>query len=162
MPLKRDPNLADPDGLYTAIIDAHADLSEAEAWRSMRALAAARQPHRRSGRAGRGAPATARSAANERAPPQQPSSRSRLLPVLSLARRDGPRHSAGSTSHHGDGVRLHGIARVSSRSSAIYRTTGPRWLCASASSRRGCGRRWHPGVLRRLHGHGRALSPKAQ
>ena len=30
MPLKRDPNVADPDGLYAAIIDAHADLSEAE------------------------------------------------------------------------------------------------------------------------------------
>jgi hypothetical protein len=30
MPLKRDPNVADPDGLYAAIIDAHADLTEAE------------------------------------------------------------------------------------------------------------------------------------
>jgi hypothetical protein len=30
MALKRDPNVADPDGLYAAIIDAHADLSEAE------------------------------------------------------------------------------------------------------------------------------------
>jgi Protein of unknown function (DUF2783) len=30
MALKRDPNVADPDGLYAAIIDAHADLTEAE------------------------------------------------------------------------------------------------------------------------------------
>jgi hypothetical protein len=30
MPLKRDPNVADPDGFYAAIIDAHADLTEAE------------------------------------------------------------------------------------------------------------------------------------
>jgi Protein of unknown function (DUF2783) len=30
MPLKRDPNVADPDALYAAIIDAHADLTEAE------------------------------------------------------------------------------------------------------------------------------------
>jgi hypothetical protein len=30
MPLKRDPNVADPDGLYAAIIDAHAHLTEAE------------------------------------------------------------------------------------------------------------------------------------
>jgi Protein of unknown function (DUF2783) len=30
MPLTREPNVADPDGLYAAIIDAHADLSEAE------------------------------------------------------------------------------------------------------------------------------------
>jgi hypothetical protein len=30
MALKRNPNVADPDGLYAAIIDAHADLSEAE------------------------------------------------------------------------------------------------------------------------------------
>jgi hypothetical protein len=30
MPLKRDPNVADPDGLYAAIIDAHADLTETE------------------------------------------------------------------------------------------------------------------------------------
>jgi hypothetical protein len=30
MALKRDPNVADPDGLYATIIDAHADLSEAE------------------------------------------------------------------------------------------------------------------------------------
>ena len=30
MPLKCDPNVADPDGLYAAIIDAHADLTEAE------------------------------------------------------------------------------------------------------------------------------------
>ena len=30
MPLKHDPNVADPDGLYAAIIDAHTDLSEAE------------------------------------------------------------------------------------------------------------------------------------
>jgi hypothetical protein len=28
--LKRDPNISDPDGLYTAIIDAHSDLSDAE------------------------------------------------------------------------------------------------------------------------------------
>jgi hypothetical protein len=30
MPLMRDPNVADPDGLYAAIIDAHGDLSEQE------------------------------------------------------------------------------------------------------------------------------------
>ena len=30
MPLKRDATVADPDGLYAAIIDAHADLTEAE------------------------------------------------------------------------------------------------------------------------------------
>jgi len=30
MTLKRDPNMADPDGLYTAIVDAHADLSDAD------------------------------------------------------------------------------------------------------------------------------------
>ena len=30
MALKRDPNVSDPDGLYAAIIDAHADLIEAE------------------------------------------------------------------------------------------------------------------------------------
>ena len=30
MTLKRDPNVADPDGLYAAIIDAHADLSDAD------------------------------------------------------------------------------------------------------------------------------------
>jgi hypothetical protein len=30
MALKRDPNIADPDGVYTALIEAHADLSEAE------------------------------------------------------------------------------------------------------------------------------------
>ena len=30
MPLKREPNLNDPDGLYAAILDAHSDLSEAE------------------------------------------------------------------------------------------------------------------------------------
>ena len=30
MPLKRDPNVSDPDGLYAAIIDAHAGLTEAE------------------------------------------------------------------------------------------------------------------------------------
>ena len=30
MPLKREPNLKDPDGLYAAILDAHADLSESE------------------------------------------------------------------------------------------------------------------------------------
>jgi Protein of unknown function (DUF2783) len=30
MPLKRESNVADPDGRYAAIIDAHADLTEAE------------------------------------------------------------------------------------------------------------------------------------
>jgi hypothetical protein len=30
MTLVRDPNLVDPDGLYTAILDAHADLSDVE------------------------------------------------------------------------------------------------------------------------------------
>ena len=30
MALKRDANVADPDGLYAAIIDAHADLTEAD------------------------------------------------------------------------------------------------------------------------------------
>ena len=30
MPLKRAPNIADPDGLYAAILEAHAGLSEAE------------------------------------------------------------------------------------------------------------------------------------
>ncbi len=30
MTLKRDPNMADPDGLYAAIVDAHADLSDAD------------------------------------------------------------------------------------------------------------------------------------
>jgi hypothetical protein len=30
MDLMREPNIADPDGLYGAIIDAHADLTEAE------------------------------------------------------------------------------------------------------------------------------------
>ena len=30
MALKRDPNMADPDGLYAALIDAHADLSDAD------------------------------------------------------------------------------------------------------------------------------------
>ncbi len=30
MALKREPNVADPDGLYAAIIDAHADLTDAE------------------------------------------------------------------------------------------------------------------------------------
>ena len=30
MALKRDPNMADPDGLYAAIVDAHADLSDAD------------------------------------------------------------------------------------------------------------------------------------
>ena len=30
MPLKREPNLKDPDGLYAAILDTHADLSESE------------------------------------------------------------------------------------------------------------------------------------
>jgi hypothetical protein len=29
MPLKRDPDIADPDGLYGAIIDAHCDLDDA-------------------------------------------------------------------------------------------------------------------------------------
>jgi hypothetical protein len=28
MPLKRDPNIADPDGLYAALIDAHGDLDD--------------------------------------------------------------------------------------------------------------------------------------
>ena len=30
MPLKREANVTNPDGLYAAIIDAHADLSEVE------------------------------------------------------------------------------------------------------------------------------------
>jgi hypothetical protein len=30
MPLQQDSNMADPDKLYAAIIDAHADLTEAE------------------------------------------------------------------------------------------------------------------------------------
>jgi hypothetical protein len=30
MALKRDPNMADPDGVYTALIEAHAGLTEAE------------------------------------------------------------------------------------------------------------------------------------
>jgi hypothetical protein len=30
MPLKREPNVADPDGLYAAILEAHADLAEAD------------------------------------------------------------------------------------------------------------------------------------
>ena len=30
MPLQRQPNVQDPDGLYAAIIEAHAGLSEAE------------------------------------------------------------------------------------------------------------------------------------
>lgn len=30
MPLQRQPNLKDPDGLYAAIIEAHAGLSEAD------------------------------------------------------------------------------------------------------------------------------------
>jgi Protein of unknown function (DUF2783) len=30
MPLNRESNVADPDGLYAAIIDAHADLTEGE------------------------------------------------------------------------------------------------------------------------------------
>jgi hypothetical protein len=30
MALIRDPNVADPDALYAALIDAHADLTEAE------------------------------------------------------------------------------------------------------------------------------------
>ena len=30
MPLKREPNVADPDGQYAVLIDAHADLTEAE------------------------------------------------------------------------------------------------------------------------------------
>ena len=29
MALTRDPNIADPDGLYAAIIDAHSDLDDA-------------------------------------------------------------------------------------------------------------------------------------
>lgn len=30
MALKREPNLQDPDGLYAALIEAHADLSDSE------------------------------------------------------------------------------------------------------------------------------------
>jgi len=30
MPLKRDPNVPDPDGFYAAIIDAHSDLDDAQ------------------------------------------------------------------------------------------------------------------------------------
>ena len=30
MPLNRDPNIPDPDGLYAALIEAHGDLGEAE------------------------------------------------------------------------------------------------------------------------------------
>ena len=30
MALKREPNVADPDGLYAALIEAHADLTETE------------------------------------------------------------------------------------------------------------------------------------
>jgi hypothetical protein len=30
MPLQREPNMDDPDALYTALIDAHADLTDAE------------------------------------------------------------------------------------------------------------------------------------
>ena len=30
MPLKRDPNVADPDGLYAALIEAHGDLDDAQ------------------------------------------------------------------------------------------------------------------------------------
>jgi hypothetical protein len=30
MPLNRDPNLADPDGFYAALVDAHAALTDAE------------------------------------------------------------------------------------------------------------------------------------
>jgi hypothetical protein len=30
MPLRREPNVADPDALYTALVDAHADLTPAE------------------------------------------------------------------------------------------------------------------------------------
>jgi len=30
MALRRDPNIIDPEGLYTAIIDAHSDLNAAE------------------------------------------------------------------------------------------------------------------------------------
>ena len=30
MALKHEPNMADPDAIYAAIIDAHADLSETE------------------------------------------------------------------------------------------------------------------------------------
>jgi hypothetical protein len=30
MALKREPNVADPDGLYARLIDAHADLADAE------------------------------------------------------------------------------------------------------------------------------------
>jgi hypothetical protein len=30
MPLNRNPNVGDPDALYTALIDAHADLTDSE------------------------------------------------------------------------------------------------------------------------------------
>jgi hypothetical protein len=30
MPLTRDPNVSDPDGLYAALIEAHGDLDDAE------------------------------------------------------------------------------------------------------------------------------------
>jgi hypothetical protein len=30
MPLARDPNVADPDGLYAALIEAHGDLDDAQ------------------------------------------------------------------------------------------------------------------------------------
>jgi hypothetical protein len=30
MPLRHEPNVVDPDKLYASVIDAHADLSEAE------------------------------------------------------------------------------------------------------------------------------------
>jgi hypothetical protein len=30
MPLTRDPNVTDPDGLYAALIEAHGDLDDAE------------------------------------------------------------------------------------------------------------------------------------
>ncbi len=30
MPLKRDPNIPDPDGLYAALIEAHGDLDDAQ------------------------------------------------------------------------------------------------------------------------------------
>ena len=36
MPLQRQPNVEDPDGLYAAIIEAHAGLADARAPRSMR------------------------------------------------------------------------------------------------------------------------------
>ncbi len=30
MPLQRDPNMPDPDGVYAALIEAHADLDDGE------------------------------------------------------------------------------------------------------------------------------------